>query len=252
MLKDFYDRHKNFSYRTSIEYYISPGIRCKFDLIKENIINNRKFLNGIDLGSSGNSVLPYLQNIDHKSYFDIASLPLKQYLNNINWHPLCGDVIRLPYRDKSFDFVSALDILEHVKDDKQAISEISRILKKEGLVMITVPHRMRFYTNQDKLIGHYRRYEKNHLISLFEDSKLKLLKFFGVYGKLMKITNIQSASPDKVEQSIINLREKYQTSIFFRKLWTLIVYILSKLMKLDAKFTHNNQIRNIGLIFIKK
>ncbi|MFW9826077.1 MAG: class I SAM-dependent methyltransferase [Candidatus Thorarchaeota archaeon] len=252
MLKDFYDQHKNFSFRKLTEYIISPGIRCKFDLIRENITFERKFINGIDLGSSGNSILPFLEVIEHKSYFDIASLPLTQYLNNLKWHPLCGDVIRLPYRDESFDFVAALDVLEHIKDDKLAISEISRVLKKDGIIMITVPHSMKYYTNQDKLIGHYRRYEKDQLISLFENVNLKFLKFFGVYGKLMKIADIQSANPKKVEESIINLREKYERSIIVQKLWNLIVNLLSKFMKIDAKYTSNSKIRNIGLLFIKK
>jgi SAM-dependent methyltransferase len=252
MLKDFYDQHKNFSFRTLTEYDISPGIKCKFDLIKENIACKREFMNGVDLGSSGSSILPFLKLIEHKSYFDIASLPLTQYLYNFKWHPLCGDLMNLPYRDESFDFIAALDVLEHIKDDKLAISEISRILKKGGIVMITVPHRMKFYTNQDKLIGHYRRYEKDQIISLFEDLNLKFLKFFGVYGKLMKIADIQSANPNKVEQSLINLREKYETNIFFQKLWNLVVNLLSKFMKIDAKYTRINKIRNIGLLFIKK
>ena len=56
MLKDFYDQHKNFSHRTSTEYLISPGIRCKFDLIRENLDTDKIFNYAIDLGSSGNSV----------------------------------------------------------------------------------------------------------------------------------------------------------------------------------------------------
>ncbi|MFX1390891.1 MAG: class I SAM-dependent methyltransferase [Promethearchaeota archaeon] len=252
MLKDFYDQHKNFSFRTLSEYHISPGIRCKFDLLKENLKSKRNFSNGVDLGSSGNSILSFLEQINHKSYFDIASLPLKQYINNIKWHPLCGDLRNLPYRDSSFDFVSALDVLEHIEDDKLAISEISRILKKNGIVIITVPHSMRFYTKQDKLIGHYRRYELKQIISLFEDLNLKILKIFGVYGKLMRIADVQSANPKKTEKNIINLRMKYESNIIFRRLWNWIIKISSLFMKIDAKYTRISRIRNLGLIFIKK
>ena len=79
MTKKFYDNHKNFSSRTLIEYYISPGIQCKFDLLKEHI-NTKKIYNyGIDLGSSGNSFLFFLDNINQKFSLDIADLPLKQY-----------------------------------------------------------------------------------------------------------------------------------------------------------------------------
>ncbi|MFX0140357.1 MAG: class I SAM-dependent methyltransferase, partial [Candidatus Hodarchaeota archaeon] len=150
--------------------------------MKENIGSNIEFLRCIDLGSSGNSILPFLDNVKHKSFFDIANLPLKQYVNKNLCHPLCGDLERLPYREESFDFVIALDVLEHIENDKLAASEISRILKKNGIALITVPHRMKYYTNQDRIIGHYRRYEIDQIVSLFNKFNLRNLKTFGVYG----------------------------------------------------------------------
>ncbi|NVM19059.1 MAG: class I SAM-dependent methyltransferase [Candidatus Lokiarchaeota archaeon] len=252
MLKDFYDKHKNFSFRTLSDYYLSPGIRCKFDLLKENINTKRIFSHGIDLGSSGNSILSFLDNIKHKSFFDIADLPLNQYKNNNVCYPICGDLNNLPYRDGTFDFISALDVLEHIKNDRLAVSEISRILKKNGIVVITVPHRMKYYTNQDRIIGHYRRYEINQIISIFNKFNLINLRIFGVYGRLMIIADIQSTNPKKIEDNLINLRNKYESNTLFRKLWNIIVGILSKFMKIDAKYQSNNRIRNMGLIFIKK
>ncbi len=252
MLKDFYDKHKNFSFRTLSEYYLSPGIRCKFDLLKENINFKRKFSHGIDLGSSGNSFLSFLDNIKYKSFFDIADLPLKQYKNKEVCYPLCGDLNNLPYRDEAFDFISALDVLEHIENDNLAVSEIGRILKKNGIAVITVPHRMKYYTTQDKIIGHYRRYEIKQIISLFNKFNLRDLRIFGVYGRLMIIADIQSTNPKKIEQSLIQLRNKYESNVLFRKFWNIIVGILSKFMKIDAKFQSNKRIRNLGLIFIKK
>ena len=252
MTKDFYDKHKNFSSRTLIEYYISPGIRCKFDLLKTHINTNKIYNYGIDLGSSGNSFLFFLDNINQKFSLDIADLPLKQYQDKKNWYPLCGDLMKLPYRDGTFDFLSVLDVIEHIKEDISAISEMSRILKKNGILIISVPHRMKYYTNQDRLIGHYRRYEINQLISNFNKFNLMNLKTFGVYGSLMKIADIQTTNPKKIEENLLSLRNKYRYSIGFRILWNIIVKFLSKLMKIDAKYNSINKIRNVGLIFIKK
>ncbi len=251
MLRDFYDKHKNFSFRTLSEYCISPGIRCKFDLLKENINTKRKFSQGIDLGSSGNSFLSFLDNVEYKSYYDIAKLPLTQYIREKKGYPLCGDLIKLPYKDETFDFISALDVLEHIKDDDLAASEICRILKKNGILVLTVPHRMKFYSYQDKLIGHYRRYEVEQMISLFKNSTLKLLKIFGVYGRLMRIADIQSKNPKKVEKSIIDLRKRYESNTMFRKLWNIFVKITSKIMKFDAKYHSLENIMNIAFIFKK-
>jgi ubiquinone/menaquinone biosynthesis C-methylase UbiE len=252
MIKDFYNRHKNFSCRTLTEYNISPGIKCKFDLLKANINTKKTYNYGIDLGASGNSFLFFLDNISQKFSLDIADLPLKQYINKKKWHPICGDLLKLPYRDDVFDFVSALDVIEHLKEDKHAIYEMSRILKKNGLLIITVPHRMKYYTVQDQIIGHFRRYEINQIIKCFERYNFKNLKVFGVYGQLMTIANIQSANPEKLEENLITLRNKYESNISFRKVWDLIVKFFSRLMKIDAKYNSLNKTRNIGLIFIKK
>ena len=251
MVKSFYDKQKNFSYRTLSEYYISPGIRCKFDLLKEKVNLNRFFSHGIDLGCSGNSFLSFLDNIKQKSFYDISHIPLNQYLNNKRSNPLCGDLARLPYKDKTFDFVSALDVLEHIKDDELAVSEISRIMKTNGLVIITVPHHMKYYSYQDQIIGHYRRYQIDELLSLFKKYNLMHLQIFGVYGKLMRIADIQSTNPERIEKNLINLRNKYELNSVFRKIWNIFVRIMSKIMKIDAKYHSLKNIMNIAIIFRK-
>ncbi len=249
--KDFYEKQLNFSERTASEYNLSPGIKCKFDLLKEHIGSKKIFKNGIDLGCSGNSFIYFLNNINYKSFLDIVIRPLKQYELDIHQHPLCGDLSHLPYRNGSFDLVSALDVLEHVKNDELAVSEISRILKKSGIAIITVPHGMKYYTKQDKLIGHYRRYEINHLVPMFNKNNLIRLKTFGVYGQLMKITEIQSKNPEKIERGLTKLRTRYETNVIFRKFWNVIVEITSKMMKVDAKYHSLEKIMNIAFIFVK-
>ena len=250
--KKFYDAHKNFSFRTLSEYYISPGIRCKFDLLKANIGSKIKINNGIDLGCSGNSFLYFLDNISQKSFFDLANLPLKQYASKLFWHPICGDLIQLPYRTESFDIVSALDVLEHIKNDELAVSEIGRILKTNGIAIITVPHRMKYYSQQDRLIGHYRRYEIDQITMLFEKYNLKKIRMFGVYGQIMRIADVQSTNPKKTEINLIKLRKRYSTDATFRKLWDYVVNVSSKVMKIDAKYHSLKKIMNLGLVFIKR
>lgn len=46
----------------------------------------------------------------------------------------------LPFKDEEFDTVLACDIIEHVSNEAQLISEIARVLKKGGRVIVSVPH----------------------------------------------------------------------------------------------------------------
>ncbi|MBN1216347.1 MAG: class I SAM-dependent methyltransferase [Candidatus Lokiarchaeota archaeon] len=260
-LKQFYDNHSNFSSRKLSEYDISPGIKCKFDILVRILEKNKKFKNCLDIGCSGNSFLYFLKNSSHKSYFDIAINPLKQYVCNKNsmksnkaiklFHPLCGDTSNLPYRDATFDLVIMLDVLEHIKNDKLVIKEINRILIRNGYLVLTVPHRMKYYDNQDKIIGHYRRYETSQIKSLLETYNLKLIKIFGVYGQLFKITKFQSYKSKEIEEQINKLRERYELKIWFKKFWDLFVKISSYFMRLEARYSSLKKIMNIGFI-IKK
>jgi len=59
----------------------------------------------------------------------------------------------LPFEDKIFDAISFLEVLEHVEDESQAISEIKRVLKDGGQVLISVPHKGLFaFLDPDNLI----------------------------------------------------------------------------------------------------
>jgi len=49
------------------------------------------------------------------------------------------DLEKLPFDDATYDFVFASHALEHIPKDEQAISEISRILKPNGIAVLPVP-----------------------------------------------------------------------------------------------------------------
>ncbi|MFX0105576.1 MAG: hypothetical protein ACFE75_08805, partial [Candidatus Hodarchaeota archaeon] len=74
---------------------------------------------------------------------------------------------------------------------------------------------------------------------------------FGVYGRLMTIADIQSTNPKKIEEKLIKMRNKYESNIVFQTFWNIIVRILSKLMKIDAKYHSLKKIMNIAFIFKK-
>ncbi len=49
------------------------------------------------------------------------------------------DLQELPFEDQTYDFVFASDVLEHIPNDKKAISEIRRVLKPNGIAILPVP-----------------------------------------------------------------------------------------------------------------
>lgn len=63
------------------------------------------------------------------------------------------DAQALPFGDSSFDYVFSYHMLEHVRDPRAVVSEISRILAPQGLLYIGTPNRNRLFG----YIGSYRR-----------------------------------------------------------------------------------------------
>ncbi len=79
-----------------------------------------------------------------------------------------ADVRRLPFADNSFDVVTAMDIIEHIDDDKAAAGEIRRVLKPGGRLFVTVPAFQSLWSEHDEALHHYRRYTAAHLKDVFQ------------------------------------------------------------------------------------
>lgn len=59
--------------------------------------------------------------------------------SNVNFRKV--DATKLPFADKVFDKIICTEVLEHIKNDRLAISELYRVLKPHGIVVITVPNK---------------------------------------------------------------------------------------------------------------
>lgn len=86
---------------------------------------------------------------------------------------LAGDEVPLP--DASLDYVTALDVLEHVPDDAAVVRGFHRLLKPRGLVVVTVPASMALWSDWDEALHHYRRYHRAQLSALFPGGEWELV-----------------------------------------------------------------------------
>ena len=104
-------------------------------------------------------------------------------LNNIQYDsidinsPLAkikADICDLPINDNTYDFILCNHVLEHVLDDKKAMSELYRVLKKGGTGIFQVPIDMnRKKTFQDDSITD--KLERNKIFGQYDHVR--------VYGK---------------------------------------------------------------------
>src|SRR5262249_61416297 len=73
----------------------------------------------------------------------------------------------VPFATGSFDLVLALDVLEHLDNDVSGLREAARLLKADGLLLVTVPAWPSLWGGQDIVSHHRRRYTKRTLREVF-------------------------------------------------------------------------------------
>ena len=85
-----------------------------------------------------------------------------------------ADICDLPIKDNTYDFILCNHVLEHILDDDKAISELYRVLKKNGVGIFQVPIDMKKeFTFQDDSITDKK--ERNKIFGQYDHVR--------VYGK---------------------------------------------------------------------
>jgi SAM-dependent methyltransferase len=69
----------------------------------------------------------------------------------------------MPFAPATFDIILCSEVLEHVPEDEKAVSELRRVLKSGGELVVTVPYQKRFWAEDDEYVAHVRRYDPGEL-----------------------------------------------------------------------------------------
>ncbi|MBN2364985.1 MAG: class I SAM-dependent methyltransferase [Calditrichaeota bacterium] len=103
--------------------------------------NHEKIL---EIGSGGGFVV---ENFGKKKPFyiplDIPVQNLRKIRNRNSYpvSPCCGDAYKLPFRSATFERVVMAEVLEHLAEPEKVLQELRRILKPDGLLMLSVPYK---------------------------------------------------------------------------------------------------------------
>jgi len=84
------------------------------------------------------------------------------------------------YPGEQFDTVICMNVVEHLENDVEALSNIRRSLDKNGRAIVLVPNGPRLFGSLDKVLGHYRRYTREQLVQACQAAGFtieKVLKF---------------------------------------------------------------------------
>lgn len=128
---------------------------------------------------------------------------------------LAGDLNNLPFKTKSVGLIIAMDILEHLDDDTRGICESYRVLKENGLLLLTVPAFKFLWGIQDRVTGHKRRYTRKQIVNRLKGMGFDILRssyfnFFLFFPILIarwiiRFLDLKIESENEINSPLINL-----------------------------------------------
>lgn len=144
---------------------------------------------------------------------------------------------KLPYSSNTFDLILSHEVLEHVQDDKKAVTEMIRVLKKGGRAVIFVPNQgypfethgiywkgkyhfgNKLFVNylpkkiRDGLAPHVRVYSRADMDQLFSGLPVTMIETKVIFGAYDNIIN-RFGSLGKMMRTILQSFEKTPLSVF--------------------------------------
>ncbi|HOZ16416.1 MAG TPA: methyltransferase domain-containing protein [Candidatus Portnoybacteria bacterium] len=168
--------------------------------LKKIIKSAKLTLNDIvlDLGCGEGFLINMLPNIKRIFGIDISNIALKRatklLANKENIKLQWGDARKLEFTNETFDKILCSEVLEHLPNPTEVIKEIHRTIKKNGLVIISVPDEKRLklimkiihFFQLDKLL-HAARKKEDYEWHLHEADKNFIYDICKNFFKVEKI-----------------------------------------------------------------
>jgi SAM-dependent methyltransferase len=96
------------------------------------------------------------------------------------------DARRIPFREE-FDIIGAFDVLEHIREDEEVLSQMHQATRKGGGILVTVPHHPFLWSQVDDLSRHARRYKTRELKVKVERAGFKIVRLTSFVSLLLPL-----------------------------------------------------------------
>jgi len=147
-------------------------------LLRQILPKDKRPLRVLDVGCGTGLMLGKLKSMGYDPVgVDLHSLSMQYCRKRGTQKLLQADVTHLPFINDSFDLILALDLIEHVQQDRALLKEFYRICAPGGRVLITVPAHPFLWSEHDEALHHYRRYRKKPFLQMLKDCGFAPLRY---------------------------------------------------------------------------
>ena len=171
-----------------------PGTKHDERRVHEYIISKvpKNTKNILDVGSGSAWIAKHFTNND----VDVISLDIaiqnlikaKQIVNSDKHKQVLSDSLKLPFKNNSIETIVASEIIEHIINPAGFITELFRVVKPGGALIITTPYKeiirycLCIHCNQKTpMHGHLHSFDEKILLNLYSKNDLQFTdwKLFG-------------------------------------------------------------------------
>lgn len=137
--------------------------------------------------------------------------------------------------NKKFDMILMFDVLEHVEDDNDFLSNtVLPLLKKNGRIILTVPAYQCLFSKHDKKLKHFRRYNIKMMYDLCKKNNLNIINYHYFYVSLLPFRLITKILNKDNKVNEWKYDEKHILTKFVRGVLNLDYIICKKMNKLSC------------------
>ncbi|HYA88064.1 MAG TPA: class I SAM-dependent methyltransferase [Nitrospirota bacterium] len=119
----------------------------------------------------------------------------------------------------SFDCILCSEVLEHIPDEERAVSELRRVLKQRGVLVVTVPFQKRFWAEDDEFVGHVRRYDPGELEKRLRSGGFHTISTYKLSGTIERWLTRQSLRSYQKGETVtrvpLRLLRMVNTALFY-------------------------------------
>jgi SAM-dependent methyltransferase len=136
----------------------------------------------------GSGISPVMTKTNRIIYSELSFLAMKTLrdMQKRGWY-VVADATHLPFKDGAVSHVVSSEVLEHIPDDEAVLNEMARVVKVNGRLIATFPHRKFYFAKDDRYVNHYRRYELGEMVQRLQALGLRTVTVQKVLGPLEKI-----------------------------------------------------------------
>lgn len=190
--------------------------KAKKDLIgafMEKTNKGKTNLRILSIGVGTGDDLDILNQYGENYVIDIDEISLSVIDDSLCVEKKVADACNLPYENGFFDVVISCDVFEHIDNHTKAADEVYRVLRKDGVLIFTVPAFQALFSSHDVALQHFRRYSKKTIASLLHKFEYKIFFWNSLLFIPIAITRILNKnSKPRVDQGQL---PSWLNSIFY-------------------------------------